>query len=231
LRLHLAGSDALLALLTGEFDDGRQLATTFVCRVEDDGRRRALAEALGRLVGGGEPRRRPRVVILGGLERLGSELGQRLCEGGPFEVRWRACEKKPSSGGVQRGVAAALRSAEAAVIITGMASHMLMQFAKDYARRGGIPWRCVEKATDAQLKAALRDMLPELSAGWEKRCNFDLRWALRCSLFQGGRCHDDSSVGGDGSSTDSASEPRFVRRSQIGGKPSGDRTLHARIMG
>jgi hypothetical protein len=161
--------DALLALLTDEIDDGRQLAKTFVSRVEDDSGRRALSAALERLVGdgGGEPPRRPRVVILGGLERLGSELGQRLFADSPFEVRWRACEKKPSSGSVQKVVAGALRNADAAVIITGMASHMLMQFAKDYARRAGIRWRCVEKATDVQLKAALRVMFPELSAGWE----------------------------------------------------------------
>jgi hypothetical protein len=165
----LPPQDALLALLTDEFDDGRRLAKTFVCRVEDDRRRRALATALGRLVSddGEEPQRRPRVVILGGLERLESELGERLFEGSPFEVRWRACEKKPSSGVVQKRVAGVLRNADAAVIITGMASHMLMQFAKDYARRTGIRWRCVEKATDTQLKAALRDMFPELSTGWE----------------------------------------------------------------
>ena len=60
-----------------------------------------------------------------------------------------------------------MRNADAAVIITAMASQLLMQFAKDHARRAGIRWRCIEKATDAQLKAALRDMFPELSPGWE----------------------------------------------------------------
>jgi hypothetical protein len=136
--------------------------------VAEDGRRRALAAALARLVGeaSGSPGRRPRVVILGGLRRHESALGQRVFEGSPFEVRWRAFEKRPSSGLVQKGVASVLRGADAAVIITGMASHVLMQFAKDYAQRSGLRWRCVEKATYVQLRSALREMFPELSAGW-----------------------------------------------------------------
>jgi hypothetical protein len=160
--------DALLALLTDEFDDGRDLAATFLSRVQDDGRRAALAAALGRLVGetGGAPGRRPRVVILGGLQRHESELAQRIFERSPFEVRWKAFEKRPSSGLVKKGVVGVLRNADATVIVTGMVSHMLMQFAKGYAQHSGLRWRCVEKATDTQLKAALREMFPELSAGW-----------------------------------------------------------------
>ncbi len=165
----LPPEDTLLALLTDEFAGGRELAKTFLSRVVEDGKRRALSAALGRLMGdgGGAPRRRrPRVVILGGLKRHERQFEQRLFEDSPFQVRWRACEKKRSSGVVQKGVAALLRNADAAVIISGMASHMLVQFDKDYAQRTGIRWRCVEKATDVQLKAALCQLFPELSAGW-----------------------------------------------------------------
>ena len=62
----------------------------------------------------------------------------------------------------------ALRCADAALIITGMASHVLMQFAKDYGQRKGILWRCIEKATERQLRAALHDLFPELTAGWNR---------------------------------------------------------------
>ncbi len=41
-----------------------------------------------------------------------------------------------------------------------------MQFAKDYAQRNGIPWKCIEKATDKQLIAALHELFPELTVGW-----------------------------------------------------------------
>ncbi len=45
-----------------------------------------------------------------------------------------------------------------------MASHMLMQFAKEQAQRSGTLWRCVEKATENQLKAALGEMFGELES-------------------------------------------------------------------
>jgi hypothetical protein len=160
--------DSLLALLTDDFDDGRELAKTFLSRVKDHGKCRALFAALDRLVGGGggASRHRPRVVILGGRQRDESRLGQRLFEDSPFEVRWRAYEKRPSGGVIQKGVVDVLRNADAVLIITGMISHMLMQFAKDYAQRSGILWSCVEKATNVQLKAALHEMFPELMVDW-----------------------------------------------------------------
>jgi hypothetical protein len=160
--------DALLALLTDEFDDGRELAKTFLNRVAQVGKRQALFAALDRLVGDGARAslRRPRVVVFGGRQRDERKLDKRLFENSPFDVRWKAFEKKPSSGVVQRGVVSVLRNADAIIIITGMISHMLMQFAKDCAQRSGIRWKCVEKATDIQLKAALQEMFPELIAGW-----------------------------------------------------------------
>jgi hypothetical protein len=106
------------------------------------------------------------VVILGGHPRDEGKLGERLLENSPFEVRWRTFEKKPSSGVVQKGAVNVLRHADALLIITGMASHMLMQFAKGYAQRQGLLWRCIEKATDNQVKAALQEMFPEVAADW-----------------------------------------------------------------
>jgi hypothetical protein len=93
-------------------------------------------------------------------------LADRLFENSPFEVRWRTFEKRAGSGLVQKSVVSLLRNADGLLIITGMASHMLAQFAKDVAQRNGILWKCIEKATDSQLKAALREMFPELSVDW-----------------------------------------------------------------
>ena len=102
-----APEDALLALLTDEFDDGRGLARAFLSRLEDDSQRRALQIVLKGLAG--EKReaspRRVRVVILGGHPRDESKLGQRLFQDGPFEVRWESFEKKPSSRLIKKAVA------------------------------------------------------------------------------------------------------------------------------
>jgi hypothetical protein len=160
--------DALLALLTDEFDDGRELAKTFVSRIEEDGKRRAWFAALDRLVGDGTRAslRRPRVVVFGGRQRDERKLDKRLFENSPFDVRWKAFEKKPSCGVFQKGVISVLRNKDAVIIITGMVSHMLMQFAKECAQSSGLRWKCVEKATDIQLKAALHEMFPETTADW-----------------------------------------------------------------
>ncbi len=80
---------------------------------------------------------------------------------------WRTFQKKPNGGTVQKDVASVLRHAEAVLIITGMASHKLMEFAKDYAKRSGIPWRCIDKATDKQLRAVLHELFPEITADWK----------------------------------------------------------------
>jgi hypothetical protein len=159
--------DAVLALLTDEFDDGRELATTFARRVDDGGPRRALFGALARLAGDhvAAAGRRGRVVIIGGRQRDENTVGQRLFEGGPFDVRWRAFEKKSGTGGVQKEVAGVLRNAEAVIIITGAASHMLAHYAKDCAKRFGLRWRCVERASELVLKGALDEMFPELTEG------------------------------------------------------------------
>jgi hypothetical protein len=164
-----APEEMLLAFLTDEFDDGRALAKDFVSRLQDDDQRRRVQIVLGHLVGhqGNELRRRIRVVILGGHPRDESKLGPRLFEASPFEVRWRTFEKNKTGGVVQKAVVSAVRHADAALIITGMASHALMHFAKDSAQRSGVPWRCIDKATDKQVTAALHQLFPELTATWE----------------------------------------------------------------
>ena len=158
----------LLALLTDEFDDGAALAKRFVALVSTESQRRALLPVLRLLMGepAAAPQDRIRVVILGGHPRDESKLGRQLFGASPFEVRWRTFERKPSGGLVRRGVASVLREAGAALIITGMASHALMQCAKDYARRSSIPWKCVEKATDKQMRAALCELFPALTTHW-----------------------------------------------------------------
>ena len=158
--------DVLLALLTDDVDDGQELARKLLGSLHDDHRRRAMQAALANLLGDGTPHssRTVRVAIVGGHPRDESRLGPRLFGSSPFEVRWKTFEKKPSSGIVRHAVADALEHCDAAIIVTGMASHVLMQFARDYAERRGILWRCIEKATDRQVKASLREMFPDLTS-------------------------------------------------------------------
>jgi hypothetical protein len=85
-----------------------------------------------------------------------------------FEVRWKTLEKKHNGGVVRKTVVNALRSADAVIIVTGMASHALMHFAKEYAQKSGIPWRCVDKATDKQLRVTLQGLFPDLTADWNQ---------------------------------------------------------------
>ncbi len=156
-----SAEDILLELLTDEHDDGWQLARELV---EELG-----GEALGQQFEGlltrwsTQPRREKvaRVVIFGGHPRDESRLGP-LFESGPFELRWRVCERRQGDS-VDRGlVADALTSADAAIIVTGMASHNIMELARGLAKARGLRWRCVEKATEGQLTAALEEMFPEL---------------------------------------------------------------------
>jgi hypothetical protein len=157
--------EMLLALLTDEVDDGRGLAQLFVNTVRNLGQRCTLQSLLGRLLSSSpeEPRCGIRVAVIGGHARDERMIVDRLFGNSPFEVRWKAFERKPSGGAVQRQVIALVRNSRAVLIITGMASHMLAQFAKAVAQRNGIPYRCIEKATDSQLKAALQGLFPEVT--------------------------------------------------------------------
>jgi hypothetical protein len=163
-----ASKEALLAFLTDEFDDGRALARSFLSRLEDSGERRQWLAVLGSLVGhhGKTSPRRIRLVILGGGHRDESRVCERVFENSPFDVRWRTFEKKTGSGLVKRGVVSMVRDADALLIITGTASHILAQIAKEYAQRNDTPWRCIEKATDSQLRATVREMFPDLTVDW-----------------------------------------------------------------
>ncbi len=162
--------EVLLALLTDEFDDGPEQAHAFVNSVRGESQRHALLSVLQRLLGKREVasrRLQARVVILGGHRRDESRLDQRLFARSPFAVRWKTFEKKASGGVLHKAVVTVLRHADAALIITGMASHALMHYAKEYAERSGLPWRCLTKATDKQLKAALHELFPELTIAWK----------------------------------------------------------------
>jgi hypothetical protein len=160
--------EILLALLTDELDDGRVLAQSFVNTARKHGERRTLQGLLGRLLNNSadEPRDRIRVAVVGGHARDEGMVVDQLFGDSPFEVRWKAFERKPSGGAVQRQVVELVRNARAVLIITGRASHMLAQFAKAMAQRHDIPYRCIEKATDSQLRAALQDLFPEETRAW-----------------------------------------------------------------
>jgi hypothetical protein len=160
--------EVLVALLTDQLDDGRALAQSFVNIARSHGERRTLQSLLGRLLNNptDEARGWIRVAVVGGHARDEGMVVDRLFEDSPFEVRWKAFERKPSGGAVQRQVVELVRNSRAVLIITGRASHMLAQFAKAVAQRHNIPYRCIEKATDNQLRAALQDLFPEVTRAW-----------------------------------------------------------------
>jgi hypothetical protein len=161
--------EVLLALLTDEYDDGPKLARTFVNGISSEGQRRTLLADLKRLLGetGTAEGRQIRVIILGGHPQDAKKLDRQLFGNSPFQVRWETFERKQTGGGVRKAVVSVLRHADAAVIVTGMASHALMQFAKDAAKRCGLQWTCIDKATNVQLKAALCELFPDCLPPWD----------------------------------------------------------------
>jgi hypothetical protein len=76
-------------------------------------------------------------------------------------LRWKAFERKQGSGAILKAVADALRNADAAIIVVGMASHSLVHVARQEAERRGIRWRCIPRASDGQLMDALFGLFPE----------------------------------------------------------------------
>jgi DNA-binding MurR/RpiR family transcriptional regulator len=62
---------------------------------------------------------------------------------------------------VEKAVVNALRHADAAIIIGGTASHILVQLAKQTAQRFEVAWLCIDKASDKQVTAALGQLFPE----------------------------------------------------------------------
>jgi hypothetical protein len=154
--------DLLLELLTDEHDDGWQLARELVAEVRGEALRQQLEGLLARWLAGPRPEKVARVVIFGGHPRDESRLGP-LFQSGPFDLRWRVCERRQGDSVDRNLVADALTSADAAIIVTGMASHNIMELARGLAKSRGLRWRCVEKATQGQLAAALEEMFPELN--------------------------------------------------------------------
>jgi hypothetical protein len=161
LLAHFAAEDVLLELVTDEHDDGWQLAAEFVEQVSGE----PVRERLRMLLAGWAadvPRtdQSLRVVIFGGHPRDETRLAP-LFAGGPFELRWRIWEKRQGDSVDTRLVTDALTSADAAIIVTGMASHNIMELVRRFAKKRELPWTCIEKATDTQLKAALNELFPE----------------------------------------------------------------------
>lgn len=76
-----------------------------------------------------------------------------------------------------------LHNTDVIIILTGMASHMLMQFAKDCARRSGIHWKCAEKATDSAISSL--GLLTTAVAGSIRSCREPDRWQRECSRHRG----------------------------------------------
>jgi hypothetical protein len=159
-----AAEDVLLALVTDEFGDGPAQARAFVNVAVREKERRPLLAALQQLLGEAGPAcRRVRVIVIGGHPRDESRPDVRLYAQSPFDVRWKTFERKQGPSAIVKAVACALRRADAAVIVVGMASHALMHVAREQAERLGIPWKCIAKATDRQLMDALHGLFPGIA--------------------------------------------------------------------
>ncbi len=85
--------DLLLELLTDEHDDGWQLAREFVQELRGDALRQQFEGLLAGWQTQGPLAKAARVVIFGGHPRDESRLAP-LFEAGPFELRWRVCERR-----------------------------------------------------------------------------------------------------------------------------------------
>jgi hypothetical protein len=162
LVAQFSADDILLELLTDEHDDGWQLARELVAEIRGESLRQQFDNLLVAWTAESSREKLARVVIFGGHPRDESRLAP-LFESGPFELRWRVCERRQGDSVDRALVADALTSADAVIIITGMASHNIMDLARGYAKQRGLRWRCVEKATEGQLTSTLREMFPELT--------------------------------------------------------------------
>jgi hypothetical protein len=162
LLAHFPAEDVLLELLTDEHDDGWELAREFVDHLAGAGLRQRMAALLEAWSAVAEPPQTPlaRVVVFGGHPRDESRFAP-LFAGGCFDVRWRTCEKRQGDSSDARLVIDALTYADAAIIVTGMASHNLMELVRRYAKQFALRWTCINKTTDAQLSAALQELFPE----------------------------------------------------------------------
>jgi hypothetical protein len=162
LAAHFSLEDILLELLTDEHDDGWQLSRELLAEIRGENLRQRLESLLAAWTIESPPEKLARVVIFGGHPRDESRLGP-LFASGPFELRWRTLERRQGDS-VDRGqVVDALASADAAIIVTGMASHNIMDLARGHAKACGLRWRCIEKATHGQIATALSEMFPDLA--------------------------------------------------------------------
>jgi hypothetical protein len=161
LTAQFSPEDVLLELLTDEHDDGWQLARELVDELRGDPLGQRFGDLLERWSNEARTQKLARVVIFGGHPRDESRLRPRF-EAGPFELRWRVCERRQGDSVDRSLVTDALSSADGAIIVTGMASHTIMELARGLAKARGLPWRCVEKASEGQLAAALEEMFPGL---------------------------------------------------------------------
>jgi hypothetical protein len=158
----------VLELLTDEHDDGWELASWVTENVGHDSVRRELSAILNRLSEDPPEPSGPaslpghiiRVVIFGGHQRDENKLSRRLFENTPFDVRWKPCEKNQGSPD-DKELNEALKHADAAIIVTNLVSHNVMYNVKRFARENGIAWKCVTKATEAQLRVAFGELFPD----------------------------------------------------------------------
>jgi len=172
-----SASDLLLELITGDRDDGWELASWVADNVKNESVRRELSAILqdwstsdvtSSDVTGNSPdletQPKVRVVIFGGHVRDGQKMTERLFEGSPFEVRWRPFEKGTGVPTI-KVINEATANSDAALVVTTMVSHAIMQMVKRSVRDTGIQFLAIPKATDIHLTAALGKLFPDINLG------------------------------------------------------------------
>ncbi len=165
---HFGVDNVLLELVTDEPHDDGMLINWVIDNVASENSRRRLATILQQWfdIGADEPDSiqfpgpTARIVIFGGHHRDENKMNERLFDNSRFDVRWKQCEKSRGTPD-DKTLHEAMASADAAIVVTSMVSHNVMIIVRRFAKKQGIAFRTVIKATDSQLQAVLDELFPE----------------------------------------------------------------------
>lgn len=155
--------DILLEMITDPNDQGWTVAEEWVTALRADRLRSEFATVLREFadpsgLDESPAQKRIRVVIFGGHPRDESELAARIFPNGPFDIRWKASERLGVQ--VRHVVTSSLNFADGAIVVTCRVSHEVMHAVKRHCQIYNLPVEIVVKATQVQIKQALRTMFP-----------------------------------------------------------------------
>lgn len=164
---HFGAENVLLELITDEPHDDGTLTQWAIENFPHENSRRTLTAILQRWFDADHdqaewahqtgPQRR--IVIFGGHHRDENKMNERMFDNSRFDVRWKQCDKSRGTPD-DKLLHEALTTADAAIVVISMVSHNVMIIVRRYAKKHGIAFRTVTKATDAQLQAVLDELFP-----------------------------------------------------------------------